>query len=221
MYRGLFNVDKVLVGALSPKKKATNPISIQRYHTQSMLIYDVRIAAQRSKCYGMGTLLVGSLASFRKTLRYFYPIQQTAEALKTEATGQKSRSTVSRRISTGKRARRACVNSASKSVLIPGPGHAKHPPQHSARCLRGLHLIELASVPSVIGMPSSSAMNVCFWILREQSEHQVDGPRCATSGPLLLPRVRGLKAYRQSLLSSSSRFTDIGGLITASLTSCI
>jgi len=45
---------------------------------QSMLIYDVRIASQRPKCYGMGTLLVGSLASFRKTLRYFYPIRETA-----------------------------------------------------------------------------------------------------------------------------------------------
>jgi hypothetical protein len=68
---------------------------------------------------GMGTLLAGSLASFRKTLRYFYPVQETAEALRTEATGQKSRSTASRRISTGKRARRAFVNSASRSVLIP------------------------------------------------------------------------------------------------------
>ena len=44
------------------------------------------------------------------------------------------------------------MNSASRSVLIPCSGHAKHPPRHSARRLRGLHLIELGGIgPGRIG----------------------------------------------------------------------
>ncbi len=47
------------------------------------------------------------------------PVDPRTAGLKTEATGQKRRSTASRRISTGKRERSACVNSATRSVRIP------------------------------------------------------------------------------------------------------